>query len=76
MIVMGIRKGAKAPWILKLLAKKVVLLVSSGKNQMSPFLAPLDKVWKNPLVAPLEKILPTPMIIVKMHRYTNRPITN
>jgi len=27
------------PWILKISAKKVVFLVSSGKNQISPLLA-------------------------------------
>jgi len=32
------------PWILKILAKKVVFLVLSGKKQISPFLAP---PWKN-----------------------------
>jgi len=34
------------------LAKNVVFLVSSGKKQISPLLAPtLEKFWKNSLVA-------------------------
>ena len=41
------------PWILKILAKKVIFLVSSGKKQIS---APLEKFLKNPLVAPSWKI--------------------
>ena len=44
--------GTKAPWILKFSAKKVVFLVSSGKNQISPLLTPLEKFRKNPLVPP------------------------
>jgi len=45
-------------------------LVLSGKKQISPLLAPLEKFWKNPLVPPpLEKILPTPMIVVMMYSY-------
>jgi len=55
------RGGPCLPWILKFSAKKVVFLVSSGKNQISPLLAPLEKFRKNPLVPPLEKILPTLM---------------
>jgi len=47
---MGVGRGALAPsWILKFLAKKVVFLVSSGKNQISPLLAPPGKIEeKNP----------------------------
>jgi len=44
--------GAKTPWILKLLAKKVVFPISRGKNQISPLLVPRKKFWENPLLAP------------------------
>jgi len=43
--------GLYLPWILKFLAKKVVFFVFSGKNQISPLLAPLEKFRKNPVVA-------------------------
>jgi len=46
-------RGALAPWILKFSVKKVVFLVLSGKNQISPLLE--KKFRKNILVAPLEK---------------------
>ena len=46
-------QGALPPWILKISAKKVVLLISSGKKQVSPLFPP----WKNPLVAPPGKNL-------------------
>jgi len=37
-----------SPWILKILAKKVVFLVFSGKKQILLLLAPLlEKIWKN-----------------------------
>jgi len=56
---MGVRKGDSGgqapPWILNILAKKVVFLVSSGKKQILLLLDPLDKFWKNPLVASLGK---------------------
>jgi len=55
--------GPRPHLILKFSAKKVVFLVLSGKNQISPLLAPLEKYRKNTLVPPMEKILPTPMII-------------
>jgi len=45
------------PWILKLVAKKVVFSISRGKNKFhhfSPFV-------KSPVVPPQENILPTPM---------------
>ena len=58
---MGVGRGGAErslpPWILKILAKKVVFLVSSGKKQMLPLLAPPRKIleknpsgspWKNP----------------------------
>jgi len=41
---MGVGRGAgggTAPWVLKCLAKKVVL---SGKKQISPLLAPPEKI--------------------------------
>jgi len=40
---------------LKILAKKVVLLISSGKTNFTTFAAPLEIFWKNPLVAPSGK---------------------
>jgi len=62
----GPPKGAGGSWpprgFWKFQQKKVVFLVSSGKKQISPLLAPIDKFWKNPQVPPLEKILPTPMV--------------
>jgi len=47
--------GLGLPWILKLLAKKVVFSISRGKKQISP------------LLPPLEKILPTPMTVAVLH---------
>jgi len=42
---MGVgRKGAKAPWILKYLAKKVVFWVLSGKNKSHHFWLPPGKI--------------------------------
>jgi len=54
---MGVGSGDRGdlgpPWILKLLAKKVVFSISRGKNQISPL---LDRPWKtfleNPLLPP------------------------
>jgi len=41
---MGVERGVKgSPWILKLLAKKVVFSISGGKKQILPLLAP---PWK------------------------------
>jgi len=41
--------GVAFPWILKILAKKVVFLVFSGKKQILLLLTPLlEKIWKNP----------------------------
>jgi len=40
---MGIGRGASTPWILKVTEKKVVFLVSSGKNKISPLLPPPGK---------------------------------
>jgi len=48
---------------LKFSAKKVVFLISSGKNQISPF---LGRPGKSPS-APLEKILPTPILGVRIN---------
>jgi len=39
-------EGAKVPLILTMLAKKVILLISSGKKQISPLLAPPGKILK------------------------------
>jgi len=36
----GAREGLDPLWILKILAKRVVFLVSSGKKQVSPLLVP------------------------------------
>jgi len=42
-------------------SKKDVILVSSGKNQISTLLAtPKKNVWKNPLVPPWKKSLRRP----------------
>jgi len=58
----GRRKRINAPRrSLKILAKKVVFLVSGGKKQISPLLISSAKFWKTLLVAPMEKILPMPM---------------
>jgi len=60
---MGVERGVKgSPWILKLLAKKVVFSISGGKKQILPLLAPPGNFWENPLLAPMEKFLPTPML--------------
>ena len=50
-------KGALAPLHFEFsLPKKVVFLVLRGENQISSFLAPLEKFRKNPLVVdPLKK---------------------
>jgi len=54
-------------WNFEITAKKGCFLRLSGKERISPLLAPLSKFWKNPLVAPpLEKFLPTPMPTVKL----------
>jgi len=57
-------RGALAPSsILKISTKKVVFLVSRGKNQISPLLGPAAKILKtSPGAPPLEKIYPTPMV--------------
>jgi len=61
-------QGALPPRILKILAKKVVFLVSSGKKQILPLLDPATKILeKFPSAPPLEKILPT-----LMHLYNGR----
>jgi len=44
-------EGEQSPWILKISAKKVAFLVSSGKKQISLLLAPTRKILENPLVA-------------------------
>jgi len=48
----GVGRDAKAPWILKISAKKVVFLVSSRKTNFTTF-GPPRSFWKNPLVPPL-----------------------
>jgi len=63
-------QGPRGSWNLTVsyyvFSKKGYLLVSRGKNEISPFLTLSWKnlfgyIWKNPLLAPLEKILPTPL---------------
>jgi len=46
------RKGGRGgPWIVKLLAKKVVFQFRGVKNKLHHFWAPLKKIWENPLLA-------------------------
>jgi len=54
---MGVGKGGLGPpWILKLLAKKVIFSISRGKKQMSPLLAPLEEILgKSPTAPPWKK---------------------
>jgi len=57
---------------LKIEAKKVVFVVSSGKKQISPLLAPPRKIWKNPLVPPPGKNLSdahVPLVYICQHLY-------
>jgi len=59
---MGGGRGVRG-WILKMSEKKFAFLISTGKKQNSPLLAPYGKILqKSPSGHPLEKILPTPMI--------------
>jgi len=56
---MGVRRGWQGGLTTvfgKFQQKKVVFLVSSGKKQILPLLAPLEKFWKNPLVFPTWKM--------------------
>jgi len=48
-------RGALDPWILKILPKKVVFLVLSGKKQISPLLAPRGKILEKSPGAPPRK---------------------
>jgi len=77
--IMGVGMGAAPTWILKILAKKDVLLVSSGKKQSSPLLVPLEKFWKNPLVAtPWKKSFRRPCCLVSpcdKNRHAFRPFS-
>jgi len=55
-------RGSRAllPLGFKKFQEKIVFFVSSGKNEISPLLAPSTKILKNTLVSStLEKILPT-----------------
>jgi len=59
---MSVGRGALVPQIWKISEKKVVLLFSSGKKQISPF-GPLPrKFLEKPQYPPPEKILPTPCL--------------
>jgi len=57
---MGVGKGGLGGAVPRLdfecLAKKVVFLVSSGKNQISPFLATPGKIWEKSPSGPPGKI--------------------
>jgi len=44
-----------APWILKLLAKKIVFLVLNGKKQISPFLTLPGNIFEKSPSAPSGK---------------------
>jgi len=58
----GRRKGGSRG-ILKLLAKKAVFSISSGENQISPLLAPLEKIWgKSPTGPPWKKSFRRPCL--------------
>jgi len=62
-------KGAKAsPWLLKCLARKVVFLVSRGKNEISLLLAPLEKLLEKSTfrLPTVENIHLTPMVGLTM----------
>jgi len=60
-MAVGREQGAKAsPCILKFLARMVVL-VSSGENEILPLLVPLKNIWKMQYSPRLEKILLMPM---------------
>jgi len=48
-------KGALAPWILKIFAKKVCFLSFEWEKTNFITFSPLEKFWKNPLVAPWKK---------------------
>jgi len=63
---MGVERGTLPPWILRFdiflihfYQNQVVFLVSSGKNEISPFTAPWENLfgylWKNPLLVPSAK---------------------
>jgi len=60
---MGVGRGGQALLDFEIFSKNVVFLVSSGKNQISPLLAP--PLEKSPS-APLEKIFPTPIVEGKL----------
>ena len=66
---MGVGKG---PWILKISAKKVNFLVSSGKNHTLPVWPPRHILEKSPSGPHLKKILPTPMVVPwKVYKMTH-----
>jgi len=63
---MGVGRGGGGPGFRIFQQKKTVFLVSSGKNQTSPLLAPPRKSLGKSLVPPTGKILPTPMSIRRL----------
>jgi len=69
---MGVARGGrgnKNPWILKILAKKVVFLFSSEKKKYFASFVPQEKIiGKIPQWPLLEKILPTPILTRRYER--------
>ena len=63
---MGVGRGGWGPGFRIFQQKKTVFLVSSGKNQTSPLLAPPRKSLGKSLVPPTGKILPTHMSIRRL----------
>jgi len=51
----GVREGQGPLWILKISAKKVVILVLSRKEQILPLLSPPRKIFRKAPSDPLEK---------------------
>jgi len=68
-------RGALAPLVFELLAKKVVFSLSRGRNQSSPRLAPPERILgKYPTGLPLEKSFRRPCSpsFTKKHRFVVR----
>jgi len=65
---MGVGREGKAPWILKLLAKKVVFSISRGKKQILSLLAPPGKnLGKTPYcLPPWKKSFRRPCFLVRL----------
>ena len=73
-VCMGVGRGGRedfAPFAFENFTKKVVFLVSSGKKQISPLLAPLQKVVEKSTGGhPLEKVLPPTMNVCHESRWS------